>query len=161
MYKTLRKEGQVLLFELLQENRPILSPKQEKELFQQLEKDSSNSLIRDIIIESNLRLVSFRAIIIKGIRRLNGLEFRDLEQEGVIGLMKALDKFDWRLGYRFSTYATWWILKTTNRAIQDTDSTIRLPVHIQDTATRLFKSHEKLYQELAREPSPEEIAEEM
>ena len=112
---------------------------------------------RDRFIRANLRLVVSQA---KRYRSQYGIEFIDLIQEGNLGLIRAVEKFDWRKGFKFSTYATWWIRQAITRAIADKSRTVRIPVHLHDTLAAVRAAQASLKAELGRDPKPEEIAEE-
>lgn len=134
---------------------PLLTAEEEVELAKKIEKGSLQA--RKKLIQSNLRLVVSIAKRYVG----RGLTFLDLIQEGNQGLMRAVEKYDWRRGYKFSTYATWWIRQAVTRAIADQARTIRIPVHMIETINKLYRVSRKLMQDLDREPTPEEIAAEM
>ncbi len=134
---------------------PLLTAEEEVELAQKMEKGDKEAQNR--LSEANLRLVVSIAKRYVG----RGMLFLDLIQEGNLGLIKAVEKYDWRKGYKFSTYATWWIRQAITRAIADQARTIRIPVHMVETINKLIRVSRQLLQELGREPTPEEIADEM
>jgi RNA polymerase primary sigma factor len=131
---------------------PLLTAAQEVALAKRIERGDEHA--KELMIRSNLRLVVSIAKHYRG----QGLPFLDLIQEGMLGLIRAVEKFDWRRGFKFSTYATWWIRQAVTRAIANSSRTIRVPVHLHEQAIRLSRAEHELWLELGRPPTEGELA---
>jgi len=136
---------------------PLLSGNQEKEFAKRIERGDNEA--KNLLARANLRLVV--SIAKRFVGRSSDLTLLDLIQEGNLGLFKAVDKFDWKKGYKFSTYATWWIRQAITRALADQSRTIRIPVHMVETIAKYKQVLRRLSQDLGRDPLPEEVAMEM
>ena len=131
---------------------PLLTPAQEVELAKRVER--GDAAAKDAMINANLRLVVSIAKRYQG----HGLPLLDLVQEGMFGLIRAVEKFDWRRGFKFSTYATWWIRQAVQRGVANRADTIRVPVHVGDRARKLARAENELRAKLGRDPTEEELA---
>lgn len=155
LYKTTSSSDPVRMYLKEIGSIPLLTSEEEKALAKRIEAGDKSA--KDELAEANLRLVV--SIAKKYVGR--GLSFLDLIQEGNLGLMKAVEKFDYTKGFKFSTYATWWIRQSITRAISDQGRTIRVPVHMVERINKLKRVERQLIQDLGRNPKPEEIAEEL
>ncbi len=155
MYEGIRIDDPVRLYLKEIGKIPLLTTEEESKLSKRMAQNSTSAKRK--LVEANLRLVV--SIAKKYVGR--GMLFLDLIQEGNLGLIKAVEKFDYKKGYKFSTYATWWIRQAITRSIADQARTIRIPVHMVETINKLVRASRKLLQELGREPKPEEIAREL
>ena len=152
---TIHDSIQIYLKEIGQ--NPLIYASDEKNLAKRIERDDLEA--KNLLARANLRLVV--SIAKKYVGRSANLSLLDLIQEGNLGLFKAVEKFDWTKGYKFSTYATWWIRQSITRALADQSRTIRIPVHMVETISKYKQTHRRLSQDLGREPLAEEIATEM
>ncbi len=138
---------------------PSISPQEQKKLFQKMERYPKNNLeIRNEIVEKNMGLIDFWARKIKRSYPISSLEFKDIYQAGAIGLMRAVDRFKWRKGYRFSTFAIHWINQAMTKTINNQSNTISIPVHKTEIIIQYKRTKKELCQELGRSPSIQEIA---